>query len=118
MINSGAIRIGKTMARLLNGGFPLQAALEIAQGESIIGGNYLVVGDGSLSVAQSESGIALLAIVDSTENSFTLQLKSYPTANSEMGSILIPCSDIGDKYSLGSGNTEAIDVSKAEALSS
>ena len=54
--DSGALRIGRAMARLLNRGFPMRAALNIASGQSIIGNQYLVVGYGNIDIAQAESG--------------------------------------------------------------
>ncbi|MEF8829445.1 MAG: hypothetical protein V5A49_10435, partial [Haloarcula sp.] len=56
VLNDGAVRIGESVARLLNCGFPLRAALTIARGESILGGQYIVVGDGGVTVTQAESG--------------------------------------------------------------
>ncbi|MDX1747032.1 MAG: hypothetical protein R3324_13935, partial [Halobacteriales archaeon] len=42
VINSGAERIGLTLARFLNAGFPLWGALNLSKSESIMGGHYLV----------------------------------------------------------------------------
>ncbi|MFB6253272.1 MAG: hypothetical protein ABEI06_01520, partial [Halobacteriaceae archaeon] len=56
VLNSGAVEVGSTFARLLNRGFPFRTALNIAKEESIVGHQYSVVGDGNLSLTQPESG--------------------------------------------------------------
>ncbi|MFB6137253.1 MAG: hypothetical protein ABEJ42_02785, partial [Halobacteriaceae archaeon] len=48
VVNSGAVEMGETTARLLNRGFSLRAALTIAADEQIVGNQYLVVGDGDI----------------------------------------------------------------------
>lgn len=60
VVDVGAVRIGRDVARLLNCGFPLHAALDVARDASVVGAEYTVVGDGSLTVTQCESGVPLL----------------------------------------------------------
>ncbi|MFC4451109.1 hypothetical protein [Halorussus aquaticus] len=103
VINSGAVRIGRTMARLLNAGFPLRAALNIARGESIIGRKYIVVGDGGLSIAQPESGTPNLCEIEQDGNQFTVRMKTYPTNQYGMGSLVMPYVEQNDEYFLSSG---------------
>ena len=55
--NPMATELGRTLARLLNCGFPLRAALSIAQRHSMHSYQYTVLGDGGLSLVQSERGI-------------------------------------------------------------
>jgi hypothetical protein len=56
VLNSGAERMGESIARLLNLGFPLVAALEISKSKSLMGDNYVVVGDSGLDLTQPEIG--------------------------------------------------------------
>jgi hypothetical protein len=56
VLNSEAVSIGGILARLLNLGFPLNAALEIASDEIFLGEQYLVVGNGGVAIAQTEGG--------------------------------------------------------------
>lgn len=64
------MRIGRTMACLLNTGFPLRAALTIARDESIIGGKYIVIGDGGLSITQPKSNVPNLCEITSDGETF------------------------------------------------
>jgi len=109
VINSGAVRIGRTMARLLNAGFPLGAALNIARDESIVGGQYIVVGDSGLSVAQPESGTPSLCEIEQNDEQYTVRMKTYPTSQQGMGSLVMPYVERQDEYFLSSGvNTEFV----------
>ncbi|WP_433624367.1 hypothetical protein [Halomicrococcus sp. NG-SE-24] len=54
VVNSGAVRVGKAMSRLLNRGFPLRSALNVARDRSLVGDQYLVVGDGNLGITQTD----------------------------------------------------------------
>ncbi|WP_440009845.1 hypothetical protein [Halomicrococcus sp. SG-WS-1] len=117
VINSGAVRIGRTMARLLNSGFPLEAALDIAQDESIVGGQYLVVGDGSLPVTQSGGSVPNVVTIESADDPINFHLKTYPTDRHELGSVVIPKIDSIETYALSSSTIEDIDATRSELRS-
>ena len=114
VINSGAIRIGRAMARLLNSGFPLGVALELAREESIVGGQYLVVGDGGLAVAQAQSGFPNLCKVERTGGCFKLEFKTYPTSYLGLGSMMIPHIEGNETHSLSSGVPQIFELSVEE----
>ncbi len=106
VVNSGAIRVGKTMARLLNLGFPLRPALSIARQRSIFGGQYLVVGDGNFDIAR---GLGQnFAEVRTTPDGFKLSVTSYPTRIAGLGSIFNPANSRpgDDWYLIGSRHIE------------
>ncbi len=67
VVNSGAVRIGSTMARLLNFGFPLRSALTVAKDRSIVGSQYLVVGDGNADISQAWGYVPLVAEAESID---------------------------------------------------
>jgi hypothetical protein len=90
IINSGAIRVGTAMARLLNSGFPFGGALDIASEESIIGSQYLVVGDATTEVTQCKGGIPVLLNISSRDDEYDITLQSYPTRSHKMGSMVHP----------------------------
>lgn len=92
VINSGAVRIGKTLAELLNYGFPLRSALNIARERSIVGTQYLVIGDGNADIAQAQ-GIPLLADVSSTDEEYELGITTYATTGIGMGGQFRPAID-------------------------
>ncbi|MFC4245648.1 hypothetical protein ACFOZ7_01280 [Natribaculum luteum] len=86
VVNEQAVEIGETMARLLNLGFPLRAALEIAREQSALGEEYLIVGDGSTDIAQSEGGAPLLVELERREDDkFDFAVRSYPTKGFKIG---------------------------------
>lgn len=114
VINSGAVRIGRTMARLLNSGFPLRAALNIARGESIIGGKYIVVGDGGMAIAQPENGTPNLCEITPMGETFAVEYKTYPTTNRGLGSLVMPIVEGNENYFLSSGSIETFEMSKPE----
>ncbi|KTG09037.1 hypothetical protein AUR64_14640 [Haloprofundus marisrubri] len=116
VINSGAVRIGSTLARLLNGGFPLSVALETARGESIVGSQYVVVGDGGLAITQAESGTPLLCVVEEHENKgqYSIQIRGYPTDRSGMGGLIVPYVSNNEEYTLNSNSQLSFEVSKSE----
>lgn len=114
VINSGAVRIGRAVARLLNRGFPLQSALEIARGESIVGGQYIVVGDGSLPIAQAESGIPNVCEIEPDGDQYITEVRTYPTIHYDLGSIVIPYIEENDQYFLSSGMLKTFELSRQQ----
>ncbi|GKZ15489.1 hypothetical protein [Haladaptatus sp. T7] len=78
--NPMATELGRTLARLLNCGFPLRAALSIAQRHSAHGYQYTVLGDGGLSLVQSERGNPQhLKIERVGGDRFEVEISLYPT---------------------------------------
>jgi hypothetical protein len=113
ILNSEGIKMGRALARLLNAGFPLRAALDIARGESIMGDEYLVVGDGSLSITQTENGTANLFSIERNEESFSLKIDVYPTSDTGMGTLIIPHFDNAE-YHLSTGEIQKRKLSQQE----
>lgn len=109
VVNYGAIRIGRTVARLLNCGFPLRAALDVARGESVIGSQYIVVGDGSLSIVQPESGTPQMYEIDDHGERFDVRVEAFG-AEPGMGCMFLPYIGDNDRHYLASGSTGWFDV--------
>jgi hypothetical protein len=102
---TGLDREGSAVARLLNCGFPLRAALEIAKDESIIGGSYIVIGDGGLTIAQPESGTPYLCEIDGFDgDTCEATIRTYPTTAGGMGGVFMPLIHSNDRYFLNSGD--------------
>ena len=115
VINSGAIRIGRAMARLLNCGFPLGVALELAREESVVGAQYLVVGDSGLAVAQAQNGTPNLCDVETTNGGFELSFKAFSTSHQGMGTMILPHIQGNEQYALSStGVRQTFDLSQQE----
>jgi hypothetical protein len=95
VLNEGALRIGKTMARLLNQGFTIERALAVARDRSIVGSQYLVVGDADADIAQSGTHIPWVTNVESAgPDTYRALITPYPTQSSGMGALFYP--SIGD----------------------
>jgi hypothetical protein len=78
--NPMATELGRTLARLLNCGFPLRVALSIAQQHSVHGYQYTILGDGGLSLVQSERGIPRHIDAERIdEDRFDVEVNAYPT---------------------------------------
>lgn len=116
VINDGAVRIGETVARLLNSGFPLRAALTIARDESILGGQYIVVGDGGMSVAQPASGTPNLGELSKNGDEYSLGLRTYPTDFAGLGAVYHPNISQNQTYFLSSGKIGEFTLSESELI--
>jgi hypothetical protein len=116
ILDSGALRIGRAMARLLNRGFPMRAALNIASGQSIIGNQYLVVGYGNIDIAQAESETPAIFEIESVPGSdtFVVDFRTYPTSHHSIGTMIVPHFK-KRQYFLTSGTLSQFEMSKADA---
>ena len=114
VINSGAVRVGKTMVRLLNRGFPLRAALSIARSRSIVGNQYIVVGDGNVDIAQTESGIALLCKIETGEDEYEVTVSSYLSDGRGIGAITTPNFGVSNESYLASGDIGPFSFTETE----
>ena len=86
VINDQAVDAGETMARLLNRGFPLRGALEIARTNAGLGDQYLIVGDGSADIAQSDGGAPMVVELEPRgDNEFDFSVQSYSTKEFRLG---------------------------------
>ena len=104
VVDSGAVRVGATMARLLDRGFPLRPALEIARGESIVGGHYTVVGDGRVAVVQSDGGLSMLCELAAVgTDAYDVTFRTYPPREGGMGTLARPTVPGTDCYFLAPG---------------
>ena len=113
VVNHGAVRIGRAVARLLNYGFPLRPALEIAREESIVGALYIVVGDGGLSIAQTAGGTPMLIEIEGSGPTYSIRIHLYG-AETGLGGVCVPHLDGSDQYYLASSTTEPIEVEAAD----
>ncbi|MDX5989082.1 hypothetical protein E6P09_09395 [Haloferax mediterranei ATCC 33500] len=115
VINSQAVGVGCTIARFLNRGFPLQASLNLVQIDNDVRHQYAVVGDGTISVVQAESGFAVLCEVSySEDNIYDLSYKTYLTSRCGPGSLTIPAFPGNQQYYLGSQRISNIKMTEDE----
>jgi hypothetical protein len=114
VINDGAVRMGESIARLLNSGYPLRAALTIARDESVLGGQYIVVGDGGMTVTQAASRTPYLLDISKTDHGFAVDIDMYPTDDVGIGTVFKPHIAENNEYFLNSSTTRTFHVSEEE----
>jgi hypothetical protein len=115
VVNSGAVEMGKTLARLLDRGFPLGNALDVAGDDSALGSQYAVVGDGGFAIAQSQSGVPNVCVVRRVDDDrFELEYRAFPTTDRGMGSLIIPYLETNETHYLSSGTIDTFELSRDE----
>jgi hypothetical protein len=113
--NAGAVGLGRTMARLLEHGYPFAAALDLAREHHPVGEQYVVVGDGSLSVVQCNSGTALLCELETVgDDTAELTLYGSPTPTHDLGSSFMPfLNEAENTYYIPSGRIDSFELDRA-----
>jgi hypothetical protein len=83
-----ATKIGRTIARLLNYGFPIGSATNLIQETMFSGGHYAVVGDSNTTLAQTTGGIPEVHRIFQTENNqFEICIEIFASWNHGTGSM-------------------------------
>jgi len=113
VLNCEAVQMGRTLAGLLNAGFPLQSALGIARDESIMGDQYLVVGDGGLAIAQPAGIHPNLLDIERKGELFRVDMMVYPASQGGVGGLVTPWVE-NHRYYLSPGSVPAFDLSHNE----
>ncbi len=97
--NRPATKVGRTLARLLNAGFSLRPALSLAQKQTFIGHNYVILGDGGTTLCQSPSCIgSYLKISEGRNNRYTVEVHTS----------LVPRHSIGTVYKFYHENADTV----------
>lgn len=116
VINDEAVRIGELLARFLNSGFPLRAALAIASEQSPLGGQYTVVGDGSVTVTQPASRTPLLIELSNNKQDYSAKYNGYAASDAGLGSVMIPHIRHNDMYYLSTGSIPTFQITQDELI--
>jgi hypothetical protein len=115
VINSGAVRMGRMLARLLNRGFTVGSALEVARSDSIIGDQYTIIGDSGLSLARTDGGPPNVCVVRRcSSDRYELEWQTHPSTSFGMGSLVIPHLDGVDEHHLWSGDSRTFELTQSE----
>ena len=94
VISSMATKIGRTIARLLNYGFPVGAATNLIQDTMFSGEHYAVVGDSNAAVAQTTGGTPeVLKVRGHDDEKLELTVETFASWNYGAGSMLTPYLD-------------------------
>lgn len=114
VVNSGAVNVGVTVARLLNQGFPLYAALDISRRENIIGEQYQIVGDGITTISQSKTRTPTLCALDVDENSVEIALTMYISEEAGKGGLFKPYLEAVNSYYLLPAEEDGIQATEPQ----
>lgn len=115
--NEGAARIGRTMARLLERGFPLRAAIQLARLTSVVGGHYIVVGDGTADLVSPENGLPLACRVEVVDGGrYDVGLEVFLPREGGMGTMVFPLFPSNDLHYLAPGLVASDTVTRQELL--
>ncbi|MDL0140978.1 hypothetical protein PNP85_15910, partial [Halobacterium salinarum] len=92
--NDAAMLIGQNIARFVNQGFSPRSALAIVQRYGRADDKYMVLGDGGYQVAQSKSGIPVVAHLttassDSSQR-YRFSVEMFPSEHDSLGGIYSP----------------------------
>jgi hypothetical protein len=116
VVNDHGVRVGSTVARLLDNGYPLRPALEIARHAYDAAADYVVVGDGRVRVAKTETTLLDLYRVSHDGEAYRLQFLSYTDRIAGMGTMKSPNVADNDLFFLGPGVVEEFRFDDAESL--
>lgn len=86
-----ALQVGRAIARLLNVGFSIRGAIDIIREELDVGDQYIVLGDGSVDITQSEAGHTFIVdVIDRDTGEYSVALEASPAGIFRVGSSYSP----------------------------
>jgi len=98
VISSMATKIGRTIARLVNYGFPIGGATNLVQETMFSGEHYAVVGDSNASLAQIKKGVPEVQKVSLTDDGqFKVRVKTFASWNYDIGAMFTSYLDVFDR---------------------
>ena len=114
ILNDDAVKIGESVAHLLNAGFPLNTSLTIARKESVFGGQYIIVGAGGVTVTQPQGRAPLLVELLESGDTFDVEFRACANDDMALGSVVKPCLSSQSEHFLTSNSVCSQEVSKEE----
>ncbi|MFQ3294824.1 MAG: hypothetical protein ACI8VE_001905, partial [Natrialbaceae archaeon] len=115
--NAEAVKVGILTAEFLNAGFSLRAGLKIIREHQIVGKQYVVVGDGSVSVAQPKSSSPTKCSIERIDqNNYELSLTTYPSSDLGTGSLFRPHISQANSHYLNGGQIDTYKISNESLL--
>jgi hypothetical protein len=112
--NEPAVRIGRALARLLNIGFSLLSGLAVARNVTLFGNQYITIGDGTVQLVQSKSGVPILVDLERNAGTFDVELNAYPTSTTSIGSLATPNIKENTTQYINSGQLDSFELTESE----
>lgn len=107
VINSMATKIGRSIARLLNFGFPIGSATSIIQETMFSGSHYIVVGDSNAAMAQPNVGVPNITRVALRDDEhFDMNIETFASWYYDVGSMYRPYIECCEYHHLVPGEME------------
>jgi hypothetical protein len=101
IVDDVAQGFGTATARLLNQGFCLRAAVYINRQASLLGGAYLVLGDESVALAETDGIVPYSIHLPDGESPSQVSFRTYPSGRRGMGTFVT--TNFDDEYYLCNG---------------
>lgn len=114
IVNKEAVKIGETIAHLLNSGFPLDTSLSIAREESVFGGQYIVVGASSVTVTQKQSLVPNMIEIVGMDEIMKTKIITHTSNKLGIGSLFMPHIADNTNYYLASGEIDVFSVTSEQ----
>jgi hypothetical protein len=115
VVNSYAVTMGQQIANLLNRGFTLTNAMKVATDNLLVGGEYLVLGNGGVTLSQSDSGLPMVySVTETEEETFSVHATAYPSGRYALGTIATLASDGEGAYHLAPGDIGQMELTEPE----
>jgi hypothetical protein len=115
--DEGAAIVGRTMAKLLNRGFPLRAAVQLAARASVVGGHYIVIGDGIADLVSPANGLPIACrLAEADDRHYDVTLRVFLPREGGMGTTVYPLLATNDQQFLAPGTVTTFRVSESELL--
>jgi hypothetical protein len=115
VVSRSATIVGRTLARILNAGYPLQLAVDVLGEDLFSASNYVVLGDGNAELVTAASGTpVLLEVEDAPGDAFDATVSGYPTHRNGMGSFYVPYVGSNRLAYLNAGRLDTFHVTRTE----
>jgi hypothetical protein len=115
VVSRSATVVGRTLARILNAGYPLQLAVDVLGEDLFSASQYVVLGDGNAELVTAASGTpVLLEVADAPGDAFDVTVSAYPTHQFGMGSFYVPYVGSNQRAYLSVGELDTFRATEAE----
>ena len=115
VFNSQATRMGRLTARLLNHGFPLDAAMSVLEYGPLSSHRYAAIGDYRTEICQPSNFIPDVVEIQELEEDIKLVLREYATDRRNFGTVRQPIVPTSSQWRLVNGHKTEYILSRQEA---
>ncbi|MFB6197754.1 MAG: hypothetical protein ABEI52_05715, partial [Halobacteriaceae archaeon] len=86
-------------------------------GESVVGSQYVVLGDGNVGLAQAESGTPVVLEVEERDQGYAVTFRTFTSADGGMGAMFTPFINGASEFYLSSGVVDTFQLDPDEMAS-